>query len=114
MNKVCCLPALFELDFAGGCVGGGSAGGGIAMSAGDTSVVLKDLLVNPSVNGWSWSHSGNSVSNSLVVVAHSSCVLRVIQSFGLVVGCLHGWDHQGNEVLGFTFDVLPFLMRYDG
>ena len=29
----------------------GSAGGGMAKSAGDMSVELEDLLVNPSVNG---------------------------------------------------------------
>ena len=48
------------VGFGGGCARGGSAGGGISTSAGETDVELDDLPVNPSVNGWS--HSGNSVS----------------------------------------------------
>ena len=51
VNKLCFLPALFELGFAGGCAEGGTAGGGISTSAGDTSVELDDPLVNPSVSG---------------------------------------------------------------
>ena len=46
--------------------------------------------------------------NSLVV-AHSSCLLPVIQCFGLVVGCLHSWDSQKNVVLDFRFDCSPIL-----
>ena len=42
MNILCFLPALFEVSFAGG---------GVATSAGVTSVELEDFLVNPSVNG---------------------------------------------------------------
>ena len=39
---MCSPPALFELGFAGGSAEGRSAGGGIATSAGDTSVPLED------------------------------------------------------------------------
>ena len=47
MNKWCCPPDLF----AGRCVEGGIAGGGVSTSAGDASVELEDLLVKPSVSG---------------------------------------------------------------
>ena len=60
MNKLCSPLALFEVSVAGGCAEGGSAGGGMATSAGDTSVGFEHLLVYPFVNGWS--HSGNSAS----------------------------------------------------
>ena len=60
VNKLCFPLDLFEVGFAEGCADGGIAGGGMATSAGDTSVELEDRLVNPSVNGWS--HSGNFVS----------------------------------------------------
>ena len=49
MSKLCLPPALFEISFAGRCTTGGSADGGMTTSAGDTSVELEDLLVNPSV-----------------------------------------------------------------
>ena len=51
MNTLCFPPDLFEVGFAGGCAEGGISGGGMATSAGDTSVELDDTLVNPSVNG---------------------------------------------------------------
>ena len=44
-------PSSFKVGFAEECAEGGGAGGGIATSAGETSVELEDLLVNPSVNG---------------------------------------------------------------
>ena len=56
---MCFLPALFKVGFAGGCAEGGSAGGGMATSAGDTFVELEEFFVNPSVNGYS--HSDDSV-----------------------------------------------------
>ena len=43
------------------------------------------------------------------MVAHSSCLLPVAHSLGLVIGCLHAWDNQGNAVVGFTFEVSPIL-----
>ena len=51
---------------------------------------------------------------SSLVVAQSLGLLPFVQSFGLVFGCLHAWDHQGNAVVGCALDVLPLLMRYDG
>ena len=64
MNKSCFSPALPEVGFAEGCPEGGSAGGGIATSAGDVSVELEDLLVNPCVNDWSlWSNSVSTCSS---------------------------------------------------
>ena len=39
------------MGVAGGCAQGGIAGGGMATSAGETSVELEGPLVNPSVNG---------------------------------------------------------------
>ena len=59
MNQLCFPLALFEAGLAGGCAEGGSAGGGIATSAGDMSVELEDPPVKPSVNGFS--DSGNFV-----------------------------------------------------
>ena len=50
------------------------------------------------MNGWR--RSGNSVSTR-----RSPCLLPVVQSLGLVFGCLHAWDHQ---VVGVTLDVLNF------
>ena len=52
MNKLCLPPALLEKRFAGGCEEGGIAGGGMATSAGDASVELDDILVNPSKPFW--------------------------------------------------------------
>ena len=46
------------------------------------------------------------------MVVHSSCLLPVIQSFDLVVGCLLAWDNHGNVLVGFTFDFSSFLIRY--
>ena len=51
MNKLCFLPALFQVGFAGGCAEGRSAGGGISKSAGETSVELDAPPVDPSVKG---------------------------------------------------------------
>ena len=48
---MCFPPDLFEVGFAGGCAERGSAGGGISTSAGDTSVELENLTVNPSDGG---------------------------------------------------------------
>ena len=57
----CALLQFFgHQSFAQKCAEGRSAGGGLSTSAGDTSVELEDILVNPSVNGCG--HSGNSVS----------------------------------------------------
>ena len=52
MHKLCFLPDLFETGFAGRRVEGSIAAGGVATSAGDTSVELDDPLDNPSLNGW--------------------------------------------------------------
>ena len=50
MNKLWFPPDLFEIGFAGECAEGEIAGGGMATSAGDTSVELEDPPANPYVN----------------------------------------------------------------
>ena len=93
----------FEVGYAGGCTEGGIARCGIATSAGDTCVELEDILVNASVNGRSRSSNLASTSRSWL------SLLLVIQNFGLVFGCLHTRDHQGNVVAGCTLDVSHIL-----
>ena len=68
---------------------------------------LKDP-VNPFVNGLSL--SGNFVS-ALPSWSSTQLVFASVlpESFGLVLGCLHAWDHQRNVVVGFALEVLPFL-----
>ena len=46
---------------------------------------------------------------TLFVVAHSWCSLPFLQSLGLMFGCLHASDIQGNVVVGFSLDCLPIL-----
>ena len=36
------------------------------------------------------------------MIAHSWCSLLVAESFGLLFGRLHSWDHQGNVLVGVT------------
>ena len=95
------VSGFFEVGYAGGCTEGGIARCGIATSAGDTCVELEDIFVNASVNG----RSSNLASTSRSWL----CLLLVIQNFGLVFGCLHARDHQGNVVAGCTLDVSHIL-----
>ena len=64
MNTLCFPPDLLDVGFAGGCAEGRIAGGGMASSAGDTSVEHEDPLVNSSVNG-------SSRSDNLVATLRS-------------------------------------------
>ena len=109
---MCFPPDLFVLGFAGGCAERIIAGGGMATSAGGTSVELEDTLVDPPVN--SCNDSGNLYFHTSLVVATDCASSRSPRAFGLAFGCLHAWDHQRNMVIGFTLDVLTFLTRYDG
>ena len=94
--------------FAGGCAESGSAGVGISTPAGETSVELDDLPVNPSVNGWS--HSGTSVSTCSSWSPAARVCFRSPRELGSGARLLaHAWDNQGNVVVGLTFDYSPFL-----
>ena len=44
-----------------------------------------------------------------VEVAHSWCSLPVVESFGLMFGCLHARDNKGIVVVGFGLDFLPIF-----
>ena len=98
VNKLCFPHDSFEVGFAGGCAEGGVA---------DASVELEDPLVNPFCEWlkpfwWFCFHSS-------LVVAHSVCSRPVVQSFGLVFGCLHAWDNQRNLVINFTVEFSLIL-----
>ena len=112
VNKLRFPLDLFEAGFAGGCADGGIAGGGMATSAGDTSVELEGRLVNPSRERFE--------ATLVILFPHVACgrppACAGLRSPRHLVWCSVAYTQKTTKVkvvVCVTLDFLPFLMRHE-